>query len=244
MSTECGISTVRTDLLSEELTKNPERIRVIAETAYNTVVRNAVRLDQKTKTPGEAKNILEAMELIKSAIEDYEKRSHSTTDSKIYVTYEEPDKLANLEALTIKLVRREPGMFGQGTAFENKTRQLKPLLREELDDPENPGYKRAVLGQYYDNLLRLTCWARTNKAANERSLWLETVMEEYSWFFAYSGVNRVLYFGRAPEQTITVDESKIYGRSLEYFVRTEKLISVSEKELECVAVRLANISPI
>jgi len=240
---DCGTSTVRIDLLSKELTTPDQKIKIISETAYNTIVSNAARLDQKTRTPGPAKNILEVMDLIKSAVEDYETRVHSTNDSKIHITYEEPDKLTNLEALTIKLIRREPGMFGQGTAFENKTRQLRPLLREEISDPENPGYKRAVMGQFYDNLLRLTCWARTNKVANERSLWLENVMEEYAWFFTYSGVNRILYHGRGPEETITVDQSRVYGRSLDYFVRTEKIVTISQKELECIVVRQATVAP-
>jgi hypothetical protein len=241
---ECGKSTVRTDLLSEELATPQQKITIIAETAYNNIVNNAEKLE-KTRTPGQSKNILEVMDLIKSAVEDYEQRVHSTNDSKIHITYEEPDKLTDLEALTIKLIRREPGMFGKGTAFENKTRQLRPLLREEIDDPENPGYKRAVLGQWYDNILRLTCWARTNKAANDRSLWLENVMEEYAWFFVYSGVNRVLYNQRGPEETITVDQSRMYGRCLDYFVRTEKIVTVSQKELECIVVRqntVANFS--
>lgn len=239
---ECGTSTVRTDLLSEELSTEQQKVKVISESAYNTIVRNAVRLEQKTRTPGPAKNILEVMDLIKSAVEDYEERVHATEDSKIHITYEQPDKPTNLEALTIKLIRREPGMFGQGSAFENNTRQLKPLLREEIEDRENPGYKRAIMGQFYDNVLRLTCWARTNKTANDRSLWLETVMEEYVWFFAHSGVNRFLYYGRGPEETITVDGEKIYGRCLDYFVRTEKIITISQKELECIVVRQSAIT--
>jgi len=236
-------STVRTDILSSELTKDPHQVQILVGSVYNTIVSNAEKLE-KTRTPGVAKEITEVMELIKSAIEDYEKRVHSTNDSKIKISYEEPDKLTDLEALTIKLIRREPGMFAQGTAFESKTRQRRPLLREEVDDLDNPGYRRAIMGQYYDNMLRLTCWARTNKAANERSLWLETVMEEYAWFFVYSGANRVIYEGRGPEETITVDGSKIYGRCLDYFVRTEKIRTISQKELELIVVRISAVSPI
>ena len=212
---ECGKSTVRTDLLSEELTTPEQKIKIYSESAYNYMIRNAVKLDQKTRTPGPAKNIIEVMDLIKSAVEDYETRTHSTNDSKIHISYEQPDQSTNLEALTIKLIRREPGMFAQGSAFENKTRQLKPLIREETNDSANPGYKTVVMGQWYDNILRLTCWALTNKAANERSLWLENVMEEYAWFFSYSGVNRLLYHERGPEETITVDQSRVYGRCLD-----------------------------
>jgi hypothetical protein len=236
-------STVRTDILSDDIKTDQKKVQIFVESVYKTIVNNADKLE-KTRTPGAAKEITEVMELIKSAIEDYEIRVHSTNDSKIHITYEEPDTLANLEALTIKLIKREPGMFAQGTVFESKTKQRKPLLRDEIEDPDNPGYRRAILGQWYDNMLRLTCWARTNKAANARSLWLETVMEEYAWFFVYSGASRVIYDGRGPEETITIDGSKVYGRSLDYFVRTEKLRSISQKELELIVVRLSAVSPI
>ena len=243
MSDTTSGTTIRSDILTEELTTGDRSVKVYSETIYNVIVANAATLE-KTRTPGVAKNIVEVMTLIKSAIEDYETRTHSTNDAKINVTYEEPDKLTDLETLTIKLIRREPGMYGQGAPFGNSTRQLRPLLRDTVDDPEEPGYKRAIMGQCYDNILRLTCWARTNKTANERALWLETVMEEYSWFFVYSGANRVLYEGRGPEETITVESSKVYGRCIDYFVRTEKLRSISQKELELVVVKFSLASPI
>jgi len=231
-------SVLRTDILSEDLTTDQRRVSVVAEHQFKNIVSHAERFT-RTTSPEPAKTIVETMALIKQAIEDYDNQHHTTEDAKVVLLYEEPAKLKQLEAITIKLIKREPGMYGQGSPFENSTRQLKPILREVKDDTEEPGYKRAVLGQFYDNMLRLTCWARTNKTANDRALWLETVMEDYAWFFVYSGVNRILYQGRGPEETIKVEDNYVYGRAIDYYVRTEKLRSISQKELEEIVVRLA-----
>jgi len=229
-------SVLRDDILDPELLKTESGIKIIAETQYTQIINN---VDRPTRTPKPAKNIIEAMDVISYAMKDYEDRVHATEDAKVNLTYEYPDRIAQLETVSIMLQRREPGMFAAGRPFEKRLKQLRPMLREELDDPEHPGYKRAIFGQFYDNILRLTAWARTNKAASERALWIENVMEEYAWFFAYSGINRVLYQGRAEEQMREVEGNRIYGRPIDYFVKTEKLRSVSQKQLELICVRLA-----
>lgn len=226
-------------ILDEELTEDRSaKIKVYAEEAFNAIVEPARQsLDTRT-TPGRAKDINEVMSLIEEAIRDYEKREHATEDKKVKFTYEYPDNEAKLEAISVELTRREPGMFSQGAPFEGNIRQLRPLLRAEYEDPENPGYRRAVLGYCHDNILTLTPWARTNKAVNDRALWLEDLMEEYTWFFRYSGVARILYWGRGEEKQRLISNNPIYGRPINYYVRTEKLRSVSEKELEEICIRV------
>lgn len=224
------------DLLPPSLLVDPERVRVIAEGHFNGLINTAVT-PGRTQTPQAAKNILETMELVRQAIKDYELRTHVTEEAKIDVTYAKPDVDRDIESISVEIVRREPGMFGQGAPFGSATKNLRPILRENVRDPEHPGYRRAVLGYFYDNMLRFTCWARTNKAANERVLWLENVMEEYSWFFVYSGANRVLYQGQRDDVVNEVGNNKYYGRPVDYFVRTEKLRQVSEKTLEEICIR-------
>ena len=102
----------------------------------------------------------------------------------------------DLETISIRLVRREPGRFSEGRPYEGDVRNLRPILRQVYDDPENPGYKRAEMGYWYDNTVRFTCWARTNKEADARALWFEALMEDYKWFYRLRGVNRVLFHGR------------------------------------------------
>jgi len=233
-------SLLRTDILDDEITTEQKRVRVIAETQFMTIVNNATVINNKTTTPNPSKNIIEAMDLIKSAVESYELREHASKDAKINITYAYPDTNIDLETISICLEERSPGMHSQGSpSRRGAVKNLRPLLRETIEDPSNPGYKRAILGYFYDNTLSLTCWARTNKAANDRALWLENVMEEYTWFFAISGVNRVLYQGRGREIVREVGNNKLYGRPIDYFIRTEKLRVVSQKKLEEIIVYMA-----
>lgn len=230
---------LRTDILDTELSTEPKRIKVAIESQFKRIVDNAETWD-RTTTPGPSKNIIEVMDLIGQAINDYDQRTHKTTDAQVFFTYESPNTDKQLEAISISLIEREPGMYGQGSpSNKSKIKNLRPILREVKDDPDNPGYKRAILGYFYDNILQLTCWARTNKAANARALWLENVMEEYTWYFVLSGVNRIFYHGRGMEISKDISGNRIYGRPIKYYVRTEKIRAVSQKTLETIYVNLA-----
>lgn len=242
--TRTNSSTVRTDILTEEQKTPEETVKVYSEQQFNLILHHADR-GYKEVTPSPAANIIDVMTLIKNAFEDYYKRTHVGEDAKVVFSYEDPDVPLDLETITIRLGKREPGMYQQGRPGEGKIKQLRPVLREVIDDKEAPGYKRAIMGQFYDNWITLTAWARTNKAANERALWIENVMEEYAWYFGFMGCSRPpLYQGRKEEMTISTDGNRIYGRPIEYYVRTEKIRTVSQKELEQIIVRLALASPV
>lgn len=231
-------SVLRTDILDPELLKTPSGIKKIVEHEFHRLVSRAVA-DERTKTPGAAKSIIETLDLIRQVVLNYEERAHTAKDAKLDVVFEDLDRDTELETLSLQIVDRQPGMFGQGSPNENKIKARRPILRELVDDPDNPGYKRAVLGFFYDNTLRMTCWARTNKQANTRALWLEGLMEEYTWFFIYSGVNRILYNGWRPPKMTQINNNKYYGRTIDYFVRTENIINISQKTLEEICIKVA-----
>lgn len=231
-------SLLRTDLIPQELLVDPEQVKVIIETQFSNISENAVRID-RTVTPGKTKDIVEVAELIEKAIRDYETRLHTTEEGKVNLVYERPEKDFDGETIAISFAVRAPGAIGQGGPMESKTKNLRPVLREIRDDPDNPGYKRMVLGYYYDNVIRLTCWARTNKVANTRAIWLENLMEEYTWWFVYSGVNRIFYDGWKTPVVLDINNQRYFGRPIDFFVRTEKLINVSQKTLEEIYIRLA-----
>ncbi len=229
-------SILRRDILTEDLSTVPQR--VLVSTHYASLIETAEH-HTKSTTPGNSKNIIQVMSLVKDAIEDYENRKHTNEKDKVVVAYEDPDKLVEMETISINIESRQPGGFGGGAPLQAQIKNQRPILREEEEDPDAPGYKRAILGYFHDNILRLTCWALTNKAANARMLWLEEVMEEYLWYFRISGTNRFLYLRHGPQLVKTVSNNRMYGRPIDYFVRTETLRAVSEKELETIYVNLA-----
>lgn len=194
---------------------------------------------QKSKTLGKAKSLLEFYDLVRQVIDDYERRAGVSEKDQVIFTEEEPDIKSETETITFSLVRREPGAYGQGAPFESRVRNMRPIIREDTLDPQNPDHRVVTLGYWYDNVVRFTCWARTNKAANARAEWFEGLMEEYSWLFKLQGVNRTLFWGRQTDVVVDVQNNRWYGRPIDYFVRTEKLRVFSEKKIEEILLKIS-----
>jgi hypothetical protein len=226
------------DLLSEELTENNVRMHV--QYVYDNLLERSTHItDERVRSPKPAKSLIEVYSLIKNVIDNYQERASIPASHKVIFTEEEPDAKAQQEMITYSLVRREPGAMGQGSPFQSNVHNLKSRFREEYDDAENPGYRTMVSGYWHDNLIRLTCWARTNKAANARAQWLEDMLEEYSWFFKAEGVDRFIYWEQQADMSLDIQGNKWYGRPLDYFIRTETIRTFSEKKIEEIIIKLS-----
>lgn len=215
--------------------------RVLVRDIFDMTVGEVPSREQslvRSKTLGDSKSLLEFYELVRQVIDDMEMRSSVATDYKVLFTEEEPDVNAQTETITFSLVKRDPGAYGQGAPFEAKVRNMRPMIRESGIDPTNPGYRTAVLGYVHDNIVRFTCWARTNKVANTRADWFIELMEDYSWFFKAQGVQRVLFWQQLSDSVLDVSGNRWYGRPIEFFVRTEKLREVNEKKIEEIALKI------
>jgi hypothetical protein len=226
------------DLLNQDLTADNRRIYV--QEFFNQFIENFDSgLGERSKTLGKAKSLLEFYDLVRQALNDYEKRASVPDDQRILFTEEEPQDIeARSEAITFGLVKRQPGGFGQGPPMTAQVKNLKHMLREIGNDPSNPGYRSIVVGYWHDNQIRFTCWAKTNKAANARAVWFENFMEEYTWWFTAQGVARVIYQGQGSDISAVVNNNRWFGRPLEYYVKTESLKVFSEKTLDEVIVQL------
>jgi len=228
------MTSILEDILTgeEETYNNRIEVREVFDNNFNRVSPPADR------TIGQAKSLTEFYGLVQRAMVDYETRAGTPLKYHVNYTEEDPDIDSETETVTFRLMRREPGAFSQGSPFSGDIKNLRPILREKGNDKENPDYQYAITGYWYDNLIRFTCWARTNKQANTRACWLEDFMEDYTWWFRLQGVSRILFWGRGEDQTISVDNNKWYGRPLNYFVRTEKIRVFEEKKLEQILVNL------
>lgn len=214
------------------LEENP---RMVVNQITGTLISTST--DARSKTVGNAKSITGFYELVEEAMKHSEEVGGVSEESKISFTRDYSLEDFTNEIITYKLLKRQPGDFSQTSEpFGSGVKNYRPILREEIEDPDNPSYKKLVFGYWHDNLVEFTCFARTNKEADDRALWIENLMNNYLWFFRYSGVNRVLYFGRGTETSEKFDGYTIYGRSIQYFVRTEDITVVSEKEIEQIAL--------
>lgn len=228
------------DLLDVDLTKEEQRI--VVQQAFDFMkgdpAQRRTPTGRRNTTPGQAKTLLEFYDLVRQSVVDLQTRAGVPEENRLRFTEEEPDTNSETETITFSLMRREPGQFGQGPPFGAQHHNLRPMLREEFNDPDTPGYRIATTGYWYDNLVRFTCWARTNKAANARAEWFENLMEEYTWWFRLQGVSRVIFWGRDADIVTQVGEDKWYGRPINYFVKTEKVRVFSEKTLEEILIKL------
>jgi hypothetical protein len=224
------------DILTAELAENNRRITV-SNIYQASFLRDQSSTQRYLRTPKEAKwSLSDVYEKIREAIENYETRQGTQDINKITFTEDDGDRKNHTEIISVKCTQREPGLFAQGTPYDaargNGVKNLTPRLREEINDPDNQGYSIAITGKWFDNVIRLTCWAKTNKRANYRADWLETLMDEYAWWFKMEGIDRLFFIGRREDKTEDESGNRWYGRPLDYFVRTEKIAMRSEKQIE------------
>lgn len=226
-----------------ELLEDRQRIRVqtlnlIDSSLSNTYISTPVA-DNVSKTPGQAKNYFEFVELVEKAVRDFEEREQAPYRRKLDFSWERPNKAEETERITISLLERKPGVYAQGAPGQGSVRNQRPILRQKVTDKDNPGYNVAVMGKTFDNHIGFTLWAQTNKEAIERAFWFEDLMEKYTWYFRASGVGRVLFYSQEEDSFEDNDGQKIYGRRLVFFVRTERITELSEKTVEEIFVNLS-----
>lgn len=225
---------LRTDILPDSLLKDQRGIVITSQ--YSNIIQSAVK-GVRARSPFPAKSLNEFYGLVKNALDNYETRQNIVEEAKAFYTEEDPDYLKdNHLIITFNLVKRVPGSFSPGPPFQSEVSNWRPILREEIDDTENPGYKRAIFGYWHDNEVKFTVWARTNKLANEKALWFENIMQEYSWYFVSQGVSRVLFLKRESDIQIDNNNAKLYGRPIHYYVRTETLTNISQKTIEQITI--------
>ena len=229
-------SVLQKDVLGEEWTE--ESPTVVFDLIEGGKIEDPLSGIGLSRTPRLHKSLNEFYGLVKDAIEHAEASQNIIEDRKVHFTEEDVDSDIKTETITFSLVRREPGAFSRGAPFEGKIKNLRPILREIRDDPESPQHKIFVYGYLHDNVVRFTMWAKTNKTANARALWFESLMLEYSWFFAMSGVGKVLFIGRDEDISIRDDKGqKLYGRPLNYFVKTEDITTAKETIIRKILVK-------
>lgn len=132
------------------------------------------------------------------------------------------------DTITYKIARREPGTI-QAHPFDAK-KEIKPRVRQYIEDPDNPGYHIKILGQWFDNLIQFEFWTTTANGADSLISWFEDFLYKYTWVWKKNGVQEILYIRRGIDEEVTKWRNDLSYRSLWYFFRTEKLVPVREKD--------------
>lgn len=136
------------------------------------------------------------------------------------------------------IMRRGPGTWSAGVGPFEGTVQYKFRLLNVFEDLDAPGYNVLMFGQFLDNRILITPWAKTYTTANRAAHTLEDLLPEYAWFFAKKGLQQIRYEGRMADVFQGTENNSLFGCPLQFYIRTLKLKRVREKKLEEIIIQL------
>jgi hypothetical protein len=231
---------LETDILTDELLdKRKVTINQVWDVEFSTDYINKTALQERGKNPSEAVDVYDFYDLVRRAIRDLETRTNINPRDYVRFTEEEPDAESTKDTITVSLVERIPGSYSKGAVGKAQHRVQTERHMEELDDDENPGYRMRMTGLFFDNIVRFTCWATTNKKANSRAKWFEKFMDDYIWWFRLMGTGRILWQGQGSDIVQSVNDTKWYGRPIEDFIQTQRIKVFRQKTIDEVLINMA-----
>lgn len=200
--------------------------------------------DQPGVLPVPGQDLPYFFETLSEVFDDYQKRVPKAERDEILLSEEYPPTQLQTETITYRVISRSPGKVSAGRPGPDMSagarHEWRPRCRYIYDNPEMPNQRTFVMGQYFDNVIEFTCWARTNKVANTRALWLEDLMGIYRFYFKLKGIPEVLFQERLED--ITLDQktggNSLKGRPMRYLVVTDKTFSVYEPDLRDIVINL------
>ena len=123
--------------------------------------------------------------------------------------------------ISVELMRQEPGTVGK-RPFDTM-KEMKPRIREIYKHPDDPtNYSIQVRGQWYDNILRFTCYSATHFDAEKLIGWFNDFLYKYAWVLKKNGVQELLYWQRRSDQKVKMWRDDIVGYTVEWYFRTEE----------------------
>ncbi|MCX6008839.1 MAG: hypothetical protein NTW48_02150 [Chloroflexi bacterium] len=142
------------------------------------------------------------------------------------------------DTIVYRVKRREPGTIGKHP-FDPPT-EIKPRIREQRVDPDHPGCHIVVMGQWFDNLIQFDVWSKFNNRADDLIEWFEDFMYKYIWVWKKNGVNEILYWMRNSDSEVSKWRNDLAVRTVLYYFKTEKIVTVQEYDLRQIDLYLEN----
>ncbi len=120
------------------------------------------------------------------------------------------------EVISFRVLRREPALMSpKGTDRPHR----KSTFYYDVVRAENPNKVIVIESRPIDHSIEFNCWAKSNKLANARALWLEKLFVTHSWAFEVQGVERFYWKGRGPDTYTTTGGQRLFYRPVSFFVR-------------------------
>lgn len=195
---------------------------VISTYETQTTINNIYNLDVNSFLPNEVPMTLEKFLILTSGIIKNAQTAEGILEENLVKLTEEypPDEFYNIgngnEVIAYKLIKREPANMNR-TATGRPQRGFSHSY--DLVKPNYPNKTIIVESRPVDHVIELACWAKTNKIANERAVWLEKLLVNNSWQYQTNGIERFYWEGRGPDTYTTTGEQRLFYRPLRFFIR-------------------------
>lgn len=238
------------DFIDESI--STEQARIIAEQQFDMQIKASSGFMQTEGTrtkPSVAQGLYPRIDILgnrqpgligilRTIIQDAQTKEGTVSDQQVLFTEEYPSFKNPRESIVFSVEESVPGNFSKGPfSTSGGIRPPRALLKTVLDDVENPGYKVAIFGYEFDSIIRLTCFALTNKEANARCEWLQRTMREYEFYPAWQGIRRFFFQKRGSDFVLEENANKLYGRPLDFAVQHEEIKFLRQKTLERIVIR-------
>jgi hypothetical protein len=176
-------------------------------------------------------------------LNDYQERLGINEQDRIRLVEDFTPEDFTTQLIAFKMIQSLPGKVSQGrigpSMQAGERHEWVPRCRYVIDDGEMPNSRTFVMGQYFDNMIEFTCWARTNKAANKTTRLFQDLMNIYRFYFKLKGFPEVLF--RERREDIVLDSQirdGLKGRPMRYTVRTDRTYKVYEPVLRDIVLNL------
>lgn len=152
-------------------------------------------------------------------IRDAQVRAGVTENNLVALTEEyppEPFATIGNEVICYRVLKREPAsMDPKGTGRP----QRKSTRYYDFTAPDSPNKIIVVESRPIDHIIEFSCWATSNKLANKRAIWLESLFINHAWAFEVQGAERFWWRDRGPDTYMTSGGQRLFYRPLNFFLR-------------------------
>lgn len=128
------------------------------------------------------------------------------------------------EVITWRIKKRTPGMMDT----KGKSRpHRKSTYFYELRSKYHPNKVVVVESRPVDSIVELACWAKTNRIANRRAIWLEKLIINHAWAFEVQGAERLFWEGRDADSYLQIGQQRVFSRPLNFMLRYRETEAVT-----------------
>ena len=120
------------------------------------------------------------------------------------------------EVITYKVVSRRPGMMNRDATGRPVRKSTYSYETQIVDEPNKNIF---VESRPVDHIVEFTCWAKTNKLANSRAIWLEKLLVNNSYVFEIKGAERFFWEERTADGFEDIENQRLYYRPIRFFLR-------------------------